>query len=127
MLRNMVTSLLGHETVTTTDARAKALKSIADRMITLGKRGDLHAKRQALAVIRSKDVARRLFDDIAPRYTNRDGGYVRVLKKGVRQGDGAPLSVVELVEKAPRESRGKGAVEKARGFKDRIMGTLKSK
>ena len=82
MLRNMVTSLLEYESIVTTDARAKALRSLADKMITLGKRGDLHARRQALRVIRSKRVAKRLFDEIAPRYADRDGGYVRVLKKG---------------------------------------------
>ena len=99
MLRNMVTSLLDHESITTTDARAKALRSLADKMITLGKRGDLHARRQALKVIRSKRVAQRLFDEIAPRYSDRQGGYVRVIKKGFRPGDRAPMSLVELVEK----------------------------
>lgn len=126
MLRNMVTSLLEHESIVTTDARAKALRSLADKMITLGKRGDLHARRQALEVIRSRNVARRLFDDIAPRYANREGGYVRVLKTGNRKGDMAPLSVVELVEKRTDKSKGKG-VKKAKGLKERLVDTLKSK
>ena len=127
VLRNMVTSLLEHETITTTDARAKALRSLADKMITLGKRGDLHARRQALEVIRSKTVAQRLFEEIAPRYANREGGYVRVIKKGFRKGDTAPISVVELVEKRVDESKRKGAGKKPKGFKDRLVDTLKSK
>ena len=123
MLRNMVTSLLEHESITTTDARAKALRSVADKMITLGKRGDLHARRQALEVIRSKEVAQLLFDDIAPRFANRDGGYVRVIKKGFREGDRAAMSLVELVEKKPVEAKTKG---KSKSIKDKIKDTLKS-
>jgi large subunit ribosomal protein L17 len=124
MLRNMVTSLLEEESITTTDARAKALRSVADKMITLGKRGDLHARRQALEVIRSKKVAQRLFDDIAPRFANRDGGYVRVIKKGFREGDRAAMSLVELVEKKPEVAKTKG---KSKSIKDKIKDTLKSK
>ena len=124
MLRNMVTSLLEHESITTTDARAKALRSIADKMITLGKRGDLHARRQALRVIRSKKVAQLLFDDIAPRYANRDGGYVRIIKKGFRAGDMAAISVVELVEKRAEKASSKG---KTKSFTEKIKDTLKSK
>jgi large subunit ribosomal protein L17 len=126
MLRNMVTSLLEYESITTTDARAKALRSIADKMITLGKRGDLHARREALKVIRSKKVAKTLFDDIAPRYAQREGGYVRVIKKGFRAGDNAAMSVVELVEKKPEAAKGKIA-EKAKGLKDKIVEKLTSK
>jgi len=126
MLRNMVTSLLEYESIVTTDARAKALRSLADKMITLGKRGDLHARRQALRVIRSKRVAKRLFDEIAPRYADRDGGYVRVLKKGPRPGDCAAMSLVELVEKGPAESGSKVQSKKPKGIKDRIVDTLKS-
>jgi len=125
MLRNMVTSLLEHESITTTDARAKALRSMADKMITLGKRGDLHARRQALSVIRSKVVARRLFEEIAPRYANREGGYVRVIKKGPRAGDRAAMSVVELVEKQPGETKGKIAGA-SKGLAGKIRDTLKS-
>lgn len=124
MLRNMVTSLLEHESITTTDARAKALRSVADKMITLGKRGDLHARREALRVIRSKDVAKRLFDEIAPRYANRDGGYVRVIKKGFRAGDSAAMSIVELVEKRTEKAAAKA---KPKSFTDKIKDTLKSK
>ena len=125
MLRNMVTSLLEHESITTTDARAKALRSVADKMITLGKRGDLHARRQALEVIRSKKVAQLLFDDIAPRYANREGGYVRIIKKGFRPGDRAAVSLVELVEKKPESAKEKGSAQR-KGLKDKIVDTFKS-
>lgn len=121
MLRNMVTSLLECESITTTDARAKAIRSIADKMITLGKRGDLHARRLAMRVLRSKRVMRRLFEDIAPRYTNRQGGYVRVIRKGFRAGDGAEMSIVELVEKKTEKAEGPIIVEKAKSLKDRII------
>ena len=125
-LRNMVTSLLEHERIVTTDARAKALRSLADQMITLGKKGDLHARRQALQLIRSKEVTRTLFEDIAPRYAERDGGYVRVIKKGFRAGDNAALSVVELVERKPESTKSKSA-GKSKSLKEKIVGGLKSK
>jgi large subunit ribosomal protein L17 len=127
MLRNMVTSLLEHESITTTDARAKAIRSVADKMITLGKRGDLHARRQAMQTIRSKKVASLLFDEIAPRFSNREGGYVRVVKKGFREGDRAAMSLVELVEKNPEKTKEKKTPGKAKSFKDKITDTLKSK
>lgn len=98
MMRNMVTSLILHEKITTTDARAKELRKIAEKMITLGKRGDLHARRQALAVIRERKAVAKLFDMVAPRYKDRPGGYTRIFKVGSRLGDNAPLSIVELVE-----------------------------
>ncbi|GLI38674.1 50S ribosomal protein L17 [Geobacter hydrogenophilus] len=98
MFRNMVTSFLEHERITTTDAKAKELRSIAEKMITLGKRGDLHALRQAASYIRDKKVVTKLFSTIAPRYKERDGGYTRIIKLGIRPGDNAPLSVIELVE-----------------------------
>lgn len=98
MLRNMVTSLLEHEKITTTDARAKELRKVAERMITLGKRGDLHARRQALEVIRDRKVVAKLFDMVGPRYKDRPGGYTRIIKLGVRLGDNAALSQIELVE-----------------------------
>jgi len=126
MFRNMVTSLLEHESIVTTDARAKALRSLGDKMITLGKRGDLHARRQALAVIQSKDVAHRLFEEIAPRFANREGGYVRVIKKGTRPGDNASLSVVELVEKSPEKAAAKTA-KKEKTFTEKIADKLRSK
>lgn len=98
MLRNMVTSLIEHEKITTTDSRAKELRKIADRMITLGKRGDLHARRQVLTVIRDSKVVAKLFDQVAPRFRDRPGGYTRILKLGARLGDNAPQSIIELVE-----------------------------
>jgi len=98
MFRNMVTSFLQHEKITTTDAKAKELRSIAEKMITLGKRGDLHAIRLASAYIRDKAVVTKLFSAIAPRYKERDGGYTRIIKLGQRAGDNALLSQIELVE-----------------------------
>ncbi len=104
MFRNMVTSLLEHERLETTDAKAKELRRLADRMITLGKRGDLHARRQALSVVRSKDVTAKLFGELAERYKERPGGYTRVLKLRRRVGDAAPLSLIELVDSASQGS-----------------------
>jgi large subunit ribosomal protein L17 len=98
MLRNMVTSLFDHEKITTTDARAKELRKVADRMITLGKRGDLHARRQVLNVIRDQKIVAKLFDQIGPRYKDRPGGYTRIIKIGSRLGDNAPQSIIALVE-----------------------------
>lgn len=100
LMRNMVTSLFDAERIHTTDAKAKELRGLADRMITLGKRGDLHARRQALRVIRSKDVTAKLFDDIAERFKDRPGGYTRVIKLGMRTGDAAAMSIIELVERS---------------------------
>ncbi len=97
MFRNMVTSLLEHERIYTTDAKAKELRRWADWMITLGKRGDLHARRQALQVIRDKGVVHKLFTDLAQRYQARSGGYTRSVKVGFRAGDSAPISLVELM------------------------------
>ncbi|CAB5122853.1 LSU ribosomal protein L17p [Olavius algarvensis associated proteobacterium Delta 3] len=97
MFRNMVTSLFKHDRIRTTDAKAKELRSWADRLITLAKRGDLHARRQALAIIREKAVVHKLFEDVQNRFGNRQGGYTRVIKLGPRKGDAAPISLVELV------------------------------
>jgi large subunit ribosomal protein L17 len=98
MMRNMVTSLLDHEKITTTTTRAKELRKIAEKMITLGKRGDLHARRQALQVIRDRKVVGKLFEMVALRYKDRPGGYTRILKLGNRHGDNAPICQIELVE-----------------------------
>ena len=97
MLRNLVTSLLEHEQVRTTDARAKEVRRIAERMITLGKRGTLHARRQALRTLRTREVASRVFDILADRYDKRAGGYTRIVKLGTRPGDNAPMSIVQLI------------------------------
>ncbi len=102
MFRNMVTSLLEHEHIQTTDAKAKELRRYAERMVTLGKRGTLHARRQALSFVRDSDVVKKLFDDIAPRFADRPGGYTRITKLGMRRGDAAPLSLIELTERGDR-------------------------
>jgi large subunit ribosomal protein L17 len=98
MFRNMVTSFLTHEKVVTTDAKAKELRPIAEKMITLGKKGDLHAIRQAAAYIRDKKAVTKLFSVIAPRYKERQGGYTRIVKLGMRPGDAAPCSLIEFVQ-----------------------------
>lgn len=108
LFRNMVTSLLEHERVETTETKAKLLRRVAERMITLGKRGDLHARRRALAVIRSRDVTAKVFGDLAERFRARPGGYTRILKTRTRVGDAAPMAIVELVDAAV----GKAAAEK---------------
>jgi large subunit ribosomal protein L17 len=97
LIRNMITSLLRDEKIKTTDAKAKELRRWADRVITLGKQGSLHARRQVLAIVQDKAVVRKLFDTIAPRFKDRPGGYTRIVKIGIRRGDAAPVSVIELV------------------------------
>lgn len=97
MLRNMVTSLLENGRITTTEAKAKEIRCMADKMITLGKANTLHSKRQALGYITKKDVVFKLFDEIAPKYAERQGGYTRVVKMEPRRGDGAPMAIIELV------------------------------
>ena len=104
LFRNLVTALLEHEVVRTTDAKAKELRRWGDRMITLGKQGTLHARRRAASLIQRRSVVKKLFDEIAPRFANRAGGYTRVVKLGLRHGDAAALSVVELVERAGAQS-----------------------
>ncbi|EHM03085.1 ribosomal protein L17 [Acetobacteraceae bacterium AT-5844] len=99
MLRNMATSLIKHEQITTTLPKAKELRPYVERIITLGKRGDLHARRQAFAQIRDEKVVAKLFTTIAERYKTRQGGYTRVMKAGVRYGDAADMAVIELVER----------------------------
>ena len=119
LLRNMVTSLFKYEQIETTDAKAKALRPVAEKMITLAKRGDLHARRQALAYIKEKDVTHRLFDELKDRYLDRQGGYVRIIKKGVRKGDGAPISIVQLLpleeekKKTGKKKAGRAKVSRA--------------
>ena len=100
LFRNMVTSLLEHEQIRTTDAKAKELRGVAEKMITLGKKGTLHARRNALRTIRSKDVTAKVFDELAERYKDRPGGYTRVIKLGQRPGDAAPMAIIELVDRA---------------------------
>lgn len=97
MLRNMVTSLLKENRIKTTETRAKQVKSIAEKMITLSKKGDLAARRQVLAYMYDEDVVRQLFETVAPKYAERQGGYTRIIKVGCRRGDAAPMVILELV------------------------------
>ncbi len=113
MFRNMVTSFLSHEKITTTDAKAKELRSIAEKMITFGKKGDLHAMRQAASYIRDKKVVTKLFTTIAPRYKERSGGYTRIIKLGIRPGDTAPMSLIELVEEQMEQKQAKKPAKKS--------------
>ncbi len=99
MLRNSVTSLLECEKITTTETRAKEIRKLTEKMITLGKRGDLHARRQANSFLMSDSVLHKLFTDLAERYSERQGGYTRIIKTGYRKGDGAPMAILELVDK----------------------------
>lgn len=98
MLRNSVTSLLLHERIETTETRAKEIRSLADKMITLGKRGDLHAKRQADSYLMNEDAVFKLFGPLSDRFKDRQGGYTRMIKSGYRKGDGAPMVILELVD-----------------------------
>jgi large subunit ribosomal protein L17 len=112
----MVSSLLEFEKIETTDAKAKELRKVADKMITWGKQGDLHARRQSLRVISSKKIVQKLFNDIAPRFRERKGGYTRIIKIGRRKGDNAPLSIIELIpqdEKKPTPGGTKGVKGKS--------------
>ncbi|MEL3892234.1 50S ribosomal protein L17 [Ferrovibrio sp. MS7] len=101
MFGNMVAALIKHEQITTTLPKAKELKPLMDKLITLGKRGDLHARRQALAFIPEKSAVDKLFKTLNARYASRQGGYTRVLKAGFRYGDAAPMAVIELVDRDP--------------------------
>jgi large subunit ribosomal protein L17 len=116
MFRNMVTSLFKYDRITTTDVKAKELKRWADDLVTLAKRGDLHAQRQALAVLTEKEVAYKLFSEAIDRYGDVHGGYVMIAKIGNRSGDAAPMSIVELIHKekgTPFQVRSRKAVNKA--------------
>ncbi|HZK24088.1 MAG TPA: 50S ribosomal protein L17 [Oscillospiraceae bacterium] len=97
MLRNLVTSMILADKVMTTEAKAKQIRSISEKMITLGKRNDLHARRQALAYLLDETAVKKLFEEIAPRYEERQGGYTRILKMGPRRGDAAPMAIIEFV------------------------------
>jgi large subunit ribosomal protein L17 len=111
MFANMVSSLIEHEQIKTTLPKAKELKRIADKIITLGKRGDLHARRLAQSEIKQEAAVAKLFGTLGPRYKDRQGGYTRVLKAGFRYGDMAPMAIIELVD---RDTAAKGAGDKAR-------------
>ncbi len=111
MFANMAASLIEHEQIVTTLPKAKEIRPIVEKLVTLGKRGDLHARRQAISQIRDNEVVRKLFDTIATRYATRNGGYIRIMKAGYRTGDNAPMAVVEFVD---RDVDAKGAKDRAR-------------
>jgi large subunit ribosomal protein L17 len=98
ILANLATALFQHGRITTTETKARRLRPLAERLVTFAKRGDLHSRRQVLTVVKDKDVVYTLFDSIAPRYSNRPGGYTRIIKTGPRKGDAAPMAIIELVE-----------------------------
>jgi large subunit ribosomal protein L17 len=98
MLANLATALFEHDRITTTEAKAKRLRPLAERLITFARRGDLHARRQVMTVIRDKDVVHKLFAEIGPKFAERPGGYTRIVKTGPRKGDNAPMAIIELVE-----------------------------
>jgi len=111
MFANMAASLIEHEQIVTTLPKAKEIRPIVEKLVTLGKRGDLHARRQAISQIRDNDAVRKLFDAIATRYATRNGGYIRIMKAGYRTGDNAPMAVVEFVDRDPDA---KGSKDRAR-------------
>ena len=111
MFANLAASLIRHEQITTTLPKAKDLRPIVEKLVTLAKRGGLHARRQAIAEIGDRELVRKLFDTIGPRYKERNGGYLRVLKAGFRYGDSAPMAVIEFVDRDPDA---KGAEDRAR-------------
>src|SRR3954449_1278097 len=111
MFANMAAALIKHEQIMTTLPKAKDLRPIVEKLVTLGKRGDLHARRQVIAQIGNEGVVKRLFDTIAPRYANRNGGYLRIMKAGFRHGDNAAMAVIEFVD---RDTAAKGAGDRAR-------------
>jgi len=117
MLANLATALLEHGRITTTESKAKRLRPYVEKLITFGKRGDLHARRQVLKVIRDKAVVHELFETIGPRYENRPGGYTRIVKVGPRKGDNAPMAIIELVEALTIAQQAVGEAERARGTK----------
>jgi large subunit ribosomal protein L17 len=116
MLANLATALFEHDRITTTEAKAKRLRPLAERLITFAKRGDLHARRQVLTVIRDKDVVHKLFAEIGPKFAERPGGYTRIVKVGPRKGDNAPMAVIELCGELEKAAVVKEA-ERARGTK----------
>ena len=115
MMANLATSLFEHGRITTTETKAKRLRPYAEKLVTFAKRGDLHARRQVMTVIRDKDVGHHLFAEIGPRYVNRPGGYTRITKVGPRKGDNAPMAVIELVEAQTVAQQAVGEAERARG------------
>jgi len=118
MLANMATALFEHGAITTTEARAKRVRPLAERMITFAKRGDLHARRQVMTVIRDKSVVHALFEEIGPRFATRPGGYTRITKIGPRKGDNAPMAVIELCEPLAERTVAEATAATKRAAKD---------
>lgn len=116
LFRNLLTALFRHERITTTEAKAKAIRRLADRMITLARRGSLHARRQVLRQVPDETVVKKLFDTVAARYAERPGGYTRIVKAGHRAGDNAPLAILELVDR-PEQAKEKHPSKDARTAK----------
>jgi large subunit ribosomal protein L17 len=114
LMRNLITALLREEKIRTTDPKAKELRRWVDRVITLGKEGTLHARRQAAAIVQDKTVVRKLFDSIGPRFKERPGGYTRIIKVGVRHGDAAQMSIIELVGGEAEKETAKGGKKSRR-------------
>ena len=127
MFRNMLVSLLQYERIRTTLAKGKELRGWADRIISLGKQGTLHARRRAFALLLDKGIVKKLFDEIAPKFKDREGGYTRVYKLGWRQGDGAPLSLVELVTYAAPEEKKKSTIKRAKEALGKVTPKRKGK
>ena len=128
MFRNMVVSLITHERIKTTLPKAKELRSWADKIVTLGKKGDLAARRRAFDLLRDRDAVKKLFEEIAPRFKERQGGYTRIYKIGWRTGDAAPLSLIELTSYAHPEKEGKkSAVTKAKEVLKKVAPKRKEK
>ena len=125
LMRNLITSLLRDEKIRTTDPKAKELRRWADRVITLGKQGGLHARRQALGIVQDKAVVRKLFDSIAPRFKDRPGGYTRIIKIGQRRGDAAPISLIELVAALEDTKRQPSSGTNRKGRRPRRQKTTK--
>jgi large subunit ribosomal protein L17 len=123
----MVVSLLQHERIKTTLAKGKELRSWADKIISLGKKANLHARRQVFALLRNESIVKKLFDEIAPKMKDREGGYTRIYKLGWRQGDGAPLSLVELVTFSSPEQKKKSPVKKAKEVLEKVTPKKKGK
>jgi large subunit ribosomal protein L17 len=122
MVRNQLTALFTHERITTTLAKAKNLRPVAERMVTLARTGTLPARRKVLTMVPDKEIVRRLFDEIAPRFMDRPGGYTRVLKLGRRHGDNAPMAIIEFVDYELKEGEGPSGKEKKESLMDKAKG-----
>jgi large subunit ribosomal protein L17 len=126
MLANLATALFEHGRITTTEAKAKRLRPLAERLVTFAKRGDLHARRRVLTVVRDKTIVHELFTEIGPRYATRPGGYTRVTKLGPRKGDNAPMVVVELVEPLAEATVAEATGAAKRAAKERAEAAAKA-